>query len=52
MIDYLNKQLDNLITTYYLSKDPEEKERIRRKIEVIRFQIEVEEEKIKILIDR
>lgn len=52
MIDYLNKQLDNLITTYYLSKDPEEKERIRRKIEVIRSQIEVEEEKIKILIDR
>ncbi|MCX8029379.1 MAG: hypothetical protein N2712_05210 [Brevinematales bacterium] len=45
----LNKELDYLITTYYISTDPEEREKIRDRINLIRQQIEVEKEKLKSL---
>lgn len=50
IIERLNKELDYLITTYYLIIDSEEKNKVKERMKILREQIEVEKEKLKLLI--
>lgn len=52
IISRLNRELDILITTYYLTKDNEERNRLKKKLELIKAQIEVEKEKLRALTER
>ncbi|MFN4245090.1 MAG: hypothetical protein ACK4F9_02945 [Brevinematia bacterium] len=50
LIDMLNYELDYLITTYHITSDAETRRKLKERIEVIKSQIQVEKEKLKIII--
>lgn len=50
VIDKLNRELDYLISIYYITTDKEERNRIRERMKFIKEQIEVEKEKLKVIL--
>jgi len=49
IIEQLNEELDRLISTYYLATSPEERRKVKDKIDLIKKQIEVEKAKLEAL---
>jgi hypothetical protein len=49
IIEQLNEELDRLISTYYLATSPEERIKVKDKIDLIKKQIEVEKAKLEAL---
>ncbi|MEN2997500.1 MAG: hypothetical protein ABDH28_00450 [Brevinematia bacterium] len=49
IIEKLNREIDYLLSTYHLTRTPEERALVKEKVNLIRAQIEVEKEKLRLL---